>query len=84
LADFGTVLQINKPEELREKLAKKTSVQSISDKNSHCLSNYLFSSDTDDEGPVGTQAYISPEALKNDKKLIGFGTDLWSLGVIIW
>lgn len=41
------------------------------------------SSDSD-EGPVGTENYISPEALLYNNQLIGFGSDLWSFGVIIW
>lgn len=35
-----------------------------------------------DEGPVGTQDYISPEALRQEK--VSFASDLWSFGVIVW
>ena len=38
----------------------------------------------EDEGPVGTLGYVAPEALLMQKEKIGFGTDLWSFGVIIW
>jgi len=27
---------------------------------------------------------MSPEALKGQTSLVGFGSDLWTLGVIIW
>lgn len=37
-----------------------------------------------DEGPVGTQDYISPEALNGARNEVGFASDLWSLGVIVW
>jgi serine/threonine protein kinase len=33
---------------------------------------------------VGTQDYISPEGLKGQSSMIGFGADLWTLGVMIW
>jgi serine/threonine protein kinase len=77
LADFGTAVQINKPRELLE---LKTDKKFSSHNNLILLDNF----DSDSEGPVGTQAYISPEGLANDYKRIGFGTDLWSFGVIVW
>jgi serine/threonine protein kinase len=33
---------------------------------------------------VGTQDYISPEALSGQKSQISFASDLWSFGVIVW
>ena len=41
-------------------------------------------SDDETEGIVGTEDYISPEALNSTPDLVSFATDLWSLGVIIW
>lgn len=38
----------------------------------------------EDEDLVGTQDYMSPEAIQGKKSLIGFGSDLWTLGVIVW
>ena len=38
----------------------------------------------DDIEIVGTEQYISPEAIYGKKSEINFSTDLWSLGVIIW
>ena len=40
----------------------------------------------DEEEIVGTEAYISPETIEtcSGKPQITFGSDLWSLGVIIW
>lgn len=37
-----------------------------------------------DEGLIGTQDYISPEALSGQESRIGFASDLWSFGVIVW
>lgn len=38
-----------------------------------------------DENLVGTEAYISPEAIQaNNFEKVSFESDLWSLGVIIW
>lgn len=68
LADFGTALQINKPAELK---IKQTIPSSTPEGEA-------------DEGAVGTLGYIAPEALLAQKDKIGFGTDLWSFGVIIW
>jgi serine/threonine protein kinase len=46
----------------------------------------LLGEDEDDDNElVGTEEYISPEALENiASSEVTFATDLWSLGVIIW
>lgn len=72
LSDFGTAIQINQPEELQ--LRKAKSFASLN--QAFCGVDY-----TDEL--VGTQDYISPEALSRNQKLT-FGNDLWSLGVIVW
>lgn len=72
LSDFGTAVQINQPEELQ---LRKT-------KSHACLNQALCGVDYAEE-LVGTQEYISPEALARNQKLT-FGNDLWSLGVIVW
>ena len=33
---------------------------------------------------VGTEEYISPEAISGKQSGVSFGSDLWSLGVILW
>lgn len=38
-------------------------------------------SESDDE-MVGTEHYVAPETLKNEKQ--GCGSDIWALGVIIY
>lgn len=78
LADFGTAIQINKPAEL-----KPTTTQRKSDSLSNSI-NKIVTTEDSDEGPVGTQEYISPEALQGDTNMISFASDLWSFGVIVW
>lgn len=72
LSDFGTAIQINQPEELQ--LRKAKSFASLN--QAFCGVDYA-------DELVGTQDYISPEALTRNQKLT-FGNDLWSLGVIVW
>ena len=40
--------------------------------------------ENDDQSMVGTQDYISPEAICGKKSEISFAADLWAVGVIIW
>jgi serine/threonine protein kinase len=40
--------------------------------------------ENDDQSMVGTQDYISPEAICGKKSEISFAADLWSVGVIVW
>ena len=79
LSDFGTATQINKPKEL------VTNVKRIS-KSFENLHKHLAvdTSDFDgDEGEIfGTRDYVPPEMLQGIKPT--FGSDLWSLGIIVW
>lgn len=77
LTDFGTVVQVNKPEELiqQPKFAKVQSNLDLQTLFEHNL----------EEGMTGTQDYICPEAIqKGQRSSINFGSDLWSFGVIVW
>ena len=41
--------------------------------------------DDNEQDLVGTEEYISPEALENiSSSDVTFATDLWSFGVIVW
>jgi serine/threonine protein kinase len=59
------------------RLKKSYSSQDITNTISMELEN-------DDQNMVGTQDYISPEAICGKKSEISFAADLWAVGVIVW
>jgi len=61
------------------KLKKSCSTNLITQTNTNLLEEELS-----DDDIVGTQDYISPEALDSTNKSPTFATDLWSFGVIVW
>lgn len=80
LADFGTCKVLNDLEPDQPRALKKSSSTNQLPVD---LPNLL--DDDNEKDLVGTEDYISPEALENiASSEVTFSTDLWSLGVIIW
>jgi serine/threonine protein kinase len=77
MADFGTARQIDTSELLSETNQQLRRVASM-----HLLTMGKRLSDEDEL--VGSEDYVSPEALTGDRKVLTQGADLWSLGVIMW
>jgi serine/threonine protein kinase len=61
------------------KLKKAASTNLITTNKTNLLDEEL----SDDE-LVGTEDYISPEAIESPNSILTFATDLWSFGVILW
>ena len=79
IADFGSAIVHHRP----KLTLKKTNSVSVCDQIKAERSQDLFK--YQDEDLVGTEAYISPEAIQtNQFEKVCFESDLWSLGVIIW
>ena len=79
MADFGTAKTIDDSElSNMSKQLRRTRSQPI-----HVMAEQ-FTAGEEDEGLVGSEDYISPEALAGDRKVLNQGNDLWSLGVILW
>jgi 3-phosphoinositide dependent protein kinase-1 len=83
LADFGTS-KVLKDLEVGQPLGLKKSISTT--QLLPTSSNLLESADDllDDEELVGTEEYISPEALENSNQGVSYASDLWSFGVIVW
>ena len=96
LADFGTAKVLNELdcEQARHTLKKSRSNNQLfsgqtqlMDESNSSESSQDYLDDDEDEEMVGTEDYISPEAITcgaTGGKEITFASDLWSLGVIIW
>ena len=76
MADFGTAKQID----TSELSNSTTGIRRVQSQVALGLGKRL----QDEEELVGSEEYISPEALSGEKRVCHQGADLWSLGVIIW
>lgn len=81
LSDFGTATQINKPKELVPNVRRVS--KSFENFHKHMAVDTSDFDGCGEEGEIfGTRDYISPEILQGIKPT--FGSDLWSLGIIVW
>lgn len=79
LADFGTS-KVLKDIEIGNPLGIKKSI-SANNMNADKQRTLL---ESQEQEFVGTEEYISPEALDKSSREVTFAMDLWSFGVIIW
>jgi serine/threonine protein kinase len=95
LADFGTAKVLNELEceQARHTLKKCLSNNQLLNGQANLMDESASSTssqdylDDEEEEMVGTEDYISPEAItcsSTGAKEVTFASDLWSLGVIIW
>jgi len=94
LADFGTAKVLNELdcEQARHTMKKCLSNNQLLSGQANLMDESVSSSSSQDsfneeEEMVGTEDYISPEAItcgSTGGKEVTFASDLWSLGVIIW
>ena len=77
LTDFGTAKIIDDPEENNQQASQSASNESISTSSPSSSSNLRRKNSF-----VGTAQFVSPEILKGKDAHIG--TDLWSLGCIVY